>query len=443
MSPLQKNRSRRATSKASRAPFPVVERVRSPGGPRLLLVPLEHAHTAAIAVHVRVGSRYERAHQNGISHFLEHMLHRGTPSHPSAHEQALAFERLGGTLSASTTVDHGVLGVSVPPENVEPALELLAEVCRAPVLDAIEVERGIVREEILEGLDARGRHVAPDDLLRAASFPSHALGRPIAGTLATLKSFDERSLRRHHREHYTAELVVTVAGRFDRRSVTRTVERTFRLPKGRAPRIARPRGLAGPRISFVRESASQTSLRLGFRGPGEYDRDEPAVELLLRVLDDGTSTRLYHRLCDERGLCYDVSALFEAYEDVGLFDFAAECSHERAVVVLSEILSVVRDLRETPPRREELDKARERHKFQLAALQDSAAELAAFYGIGELTGFFRSPEERIARLERVSAEAVRAVASRLFQPRAFAAVVVGDVTASQRRNLGRALETLG
>jgi predicted Zn-dependent peptidase len=416
--------------------------VRSAGGPRLVLVPLQHAHTAAIAVHVRVGSRFERAAENGISHFLEHMLHRGTPSHPSAHEQALAFERLGGTLAASTTVDHGMLGVSVPPENVEPALELLAEVCRSPVLDAIDVERGIVREEILEGLDARGRRVSPDDLLREASFPGHALGRPIAGTLATLESFDDRSLRRHHRAHYTAELVVTVAGHFDRRTVSRTVERSFRLPRGRAPRAIGPRPLVGPRFSFVRESSSQTSLRLGFRAPGERDADEAAVELLLRVLDDGTSTRLYHRICDERGLCYDVSALFEAYEDVGLFDFAAECSHERAVVVLSEMLAVVRDLRETGPRREELDKARERHRFQLAALQDSAADLAAFYGIGELTGFHRSPEARIARFERVSAEDVRAVAKRIFQPRALAAVVVGDVSAAQRRALGRALENL-
>ncbi|HEX6274852.1 MAG TPA: pitrilysin family protein [Polyangiaceae bacterium] len=416
--------------------------MRSPGGPRLVLVPLPHVHTAAIAVHVRVGSRFERAAENGISHFLEHMLHRGTPRHPSAHEQALAFERLGGTLSASTTVDHGMLGVSVPPENVEVALELLAEVCRSPVLDAIEVERGIVREEILEGLDARGRRVSPDDLLREASFPAHPLGRPIAGTLATLARFDERSLRRHHRAHYTTELVVTVAGNFDRRGVTRTALRAFRLPAGRTPRALSPRSLAGPRLSFVRESSSQTSLRLGFRAPGERDRDEPAVELMLRVLDDGTSTRLYHRLCDERGLCYDVSALFEAYEDVGLFDFAAECSHERAVVVLSEILAVVRDLRETGPRREELDKARERHRFQLAALQDSASDLAGFYGIGELTGVLRSPEERIARLERVSAEDVRAAAARVFQPRTLAAVVVGDVTASQRRALGRALDGL-
>jgi predicted Zn-dependent peptidase len=162
----------------------------------------------------------------------------------------------------------------------------------------------------------------------------------------------------------------------------------------------------------------------------------------LRVLDDGTSTRLYHRLCDERGLCYDVSALFEAYEDVGLFDFAAECSHDRAVVVLSEILSLVRELRETGPRREELEKARERHRFQLSAMQDSSAELATFYGLGELTGFQRSPEERIARLQGVSAEEVKSVARRLFQPRALAAVVVGEVTPSQKRGFVRAVESL-
>jgi predicted Zn-dependent peptidase len=438
---LARNR-RLPTTRSTRPAYAAVERIRPPGAPRLVLIPVPHAHVATVVVHVRVGSRYERSAENGISHFLEHMLHRGTPRHPSAHEQALAFERLGGTLSASTTVDHGVLGVSVPPANVEAALELLAEVCREPVLDAIDVERGIVREEILEGLDARGRRVAPDDLLREACFPSHALGRPVAGTLATLKRFDERSLRRHHRAHYTADVVVTVSGRFDRRSVTRTVARFFRLPRGTRERAVRPRPLGGPRLSFVSESSSQTSLRIGFRAPGERDRAEPAAELLLRVLDDGTSTRLYHRLCDERGLCYDVSALFEAYEDVGLFDFAAECSHERAVVVLSEIVSLVRDLRENGPRREELDKARERHRFQLAAMQDSSADLAGFYGLGELTGFLRSPEQRIERLERTTADAVRRAAKRLFQPREMALVVVGEATASQRRGFVRALEGL-
>src|SRR5215831_14832289 len=137
-----------------------------PGGPRLVLVPMPEARTVAVCVHLHVGSRYETKKDNGICHFLEHMLHRGTAQHPSAHEQALAFERLGATLSAATYADHGVLSVSIPPASVEPVLELLAEVCRAPLFDAIDVERGIVREEILESLDAHGRCTAPDDLLR-------------------------------------------------------------------------------------------------------------------------------------------------------------------------------------------------------------------------------------------------------------------------------------
>src|SRR6201999_1165482 len=130
---------------------------------------------------------------------------------PSAHAQALAFERLGATLSAATYADHGVLSAAVPPANVEPVLELLAEVCRAPIFDASDVERGIVGEEILESLDAHGRRTAPDDLLREVVFPRHPLGFPITGSLKTLASFDRKALERCHLRHYTSDSVVTVA----------------------------------------------------------------------------------------------------------------------------------------------------------------------------------------------------------------------------------------
>jgi predicted Zn-dependent peptidase len=238
------------------------------------------------------------------------------------------------------------------------ALELLADVCKDPVFDAIETERGIVREEILETLDARGRRVGPDDLLRELVFPNHPLGLPIAGELATLKRFDRRALARHHRRYYTAGLVVTVAGNFAAGDVVRTVREHFRLPPGQQPASRPPPRLRGPKLRHVRDSSSQTALRLGFRGPGQRDRDEPAAELLLRVIDDGTSTRLYHRICDERGLCYDVSALFEAYADAGLLDIAADCSHDHTLEVATEILKMARELREQGPSAAEVEKAR-------------------------------------------------------------------------------------
>jgi predicted Zn-dependent peptidase len=367
--------------------------------------------SAAVSIHVRVGSRYETSRDNGISHFLEHMLHRGTTTHPSAHEQALAFERLGGTLGASTYVDHGVLAVSVPPAEICPALELLADVCRRPVFDAIETERGIVREEILETLDSRGRRVGPDT--------------------------------RHHRRYYTSSLVVTVAGNFSSADVSRTVRERFRLPRGTGPKSAPPARLRGPKLQHVRDSSSQTAIRLGFRGPGERDRHEPAVELLLRVIDDGTSTRLYHRICDERGLCYDVSALFEPYEDCGLLDIAADCSHENTVEVVTEILAMLRELREKGPEPDELAKARTRLAWHLDAMQDSPGDLAAFYGFGELTGLDRTPSERLGRMQRLTPGDVRAAARRLFLPEALGLVTVGDLPRSERRKLERAVAEFG
>jgi predicted Zn-dependent peptidase len=389
-----------------------------------------------------VGSRYERAANNGISHFLEHMLHRGTRSHPSAHAQALAFERLGGTLGASTYVDHGVLAVSVPPDAVLEVLELLAEICRAPIFDAIEVERGIVREEILESMDAKGRKIGPDDLLREAAFPGHALGYPITGTLDTLARFDRNGLRRHHAEHYTTDLVVSVAGRFATRGLLAHVARTFDLPRGKPPKARAPRPLRGPVIRHVRDASSQTALRLAFRAPGARDADEAATELLLRVIDDGTSTRLYHRVCDERGLCYDVSALYESYEDAGLLDFAAECSHENTAAVLEEIFAIARDLAERGPTADELEKARARHRFQLDAMLDSPSDLGAFYGFGELARLARTPADRVRELDRVTPLAVRRAAARLFRADRMALLTVGETSTTVRRRIDRAVATL-
>jgi predicted Zn-dependent peptidase len=419
-----------------------VTRHRLPNGLRVLLVPLPHARSAAVSVHVRVGSRYESAAKNGISHFLEHMLHRGTSSHPSAHAQALAFERLGGTLGASTYVDHGVLAVSVPPDAVLEVVGLLAEVCRAPIFDEIEVERGIVREEILESLDSRGRKVGPDDLLREAAFPGHSLGYPITGTLSTLARFDRVALRRHHRAHYTTDLVVSVAGRFATRGLLAHVARSFELPRGKPPKPRAPRQLRGPAIRHVRDASSQTALRLSFRAPGTRDADEAATDLLARVIDDGTSTRLYHRVCDERGLCYDVSALYESYEDVGLLDFAAECSHENTPLVLEEIFTIARDLRAHGPTPEELEKARARHRFQFDAMLDSPSDLGAFYGFSELARLARTPEARVRELDRVTAQAVRRAAARLFRADRLALLTVGETSAAVRRRIDRAVATL-
>jgi predicted Zn-dependent peptidase len=409
-------------------------------GLRVSAVRMPHVRRSVIDVHTRIGSRFESAAQNGISHFLEHMLHRGTARYPSAHAQALAFEALGGALSAMTYVDHGAISLATPPENLTELLEILAEVLLQPIFTGLDVEKGIVREEILESLDEDGRSVDADHLLRALAFPKHPLGFPITGSLGTLDSFDVPLLREYHAARYVAESsVVTIAGPLDPELTLKQIARVFdALPHGAEPAAAAPAPQTGLNFSHIKYTGSQAAIRVGFRAPGEHDPDEPATELLLRVLDDGMATRLYERLCDERGLCYDVSASYEAYADAGLFDVAADAAPERAEEVMHEIFAVLRALRDEGPSESELEKAKKRFAWQLAEQDDDPAALSSFYGLGELTGVARTPQERRALLEGTSRADVQRAAARLFSRDALNVLIVGSLGAKVRDRLERA-----
>ena len=409
-------------------------------GLRVSAVRMPYVRRSVIDVHTRIGSRFESSAQNGISHFLEHMLHRGTARFPSAHAQALAFEALGGALSAMTYVDHGAISLAGPPENLGELLQILAEVMLQPIFTGLDVEKGIVREEILESLDEDGRSVDADHLLRALAFPDHPLGYPITGSLSTLDSFDIPLLHQHHAARYVAEgSVVTIAGPLDPEATIAQIAAAFAaLPHGSEPLAVAPAEQTALRFSHVKYTGSQAAVRVGFRAPGEHDPDEPATELLLRVLDDGMATRLYERLCDERGLCYDVSASYEAYTDAGLFDVAAESAPERAEDVMQEIFGVLRALRDEGPSESELSKAKKRFTWQLAEQDDDPGALSSFYGLGELTGVARTPAERKQLLDATTLADVRRAAARLFSRDSLNVLIVGPVGAKVRDRLERA-----
>jgi predicted Zn-dependent peptidase len=184
------------------------------------------------------------------------------------------------------------------------------------------------------------------------------------------------------------------------------------------------------RVKFIRSASSQTALRVGFRGAGIGDDNEPASEVLLRILDDGNSTRLYTRLCDERGLAYDVAAGYEASDDVGLLDIGSDTTHDQADTVLCEILDVVRSLRDEGPTLPELEKAKARHGWSLEEMLDNPGEAADFLADCTLRGYAKDFTERRAQIEAVTGAAVRDTAQRLFLPGRLNAVIVGP---GQRR----------
>jgi predicted Zn-dependent peptidase len=403
-------------------------------GLRVVVAPLPQLHRVHVALWARVGSRFETREENGISHFLEHMIYRGTHRVPSAHAVNVAFERLGGSLFASTQVDHGIFSLTLPPESLDDASGLFGEVVSQPAFLDIDIERGIVLEEILEDLDDEGRQVDADNLSRELIYRDHPLGFTITGSESHVRSFDEAALRAWHARHYTTSNTVLVfAGPVDPDRAFRLAERDFgALPRGarttsESPRHAQRRA----RFQIVDNVSSQTELRVCFRAFAEGHPLRPALDVLMRVVDDGMSTRLYHRLCDARGLCYDVSAAYDCYEDDGIVDVAAGVQHKRAAAVTREVLTMFEELAREGPTAEELEKARRRIAWDASALSDSAEETGAFYAAGVLFDRFLTPDEHVAELVAVRAEDVREAARELARPERLNVVAVGLVGADE------------
>ena len=404
------------------------QRVTLGNGLRLIALSMPHVHRSVIEAQIRIGSRFETPETNGVSHFLEHMLYRGTPNHPTAHDQALAFESLGGTLQAATAKDFGSLQIALPPDQFDAVLPLLREVYAEPTFTGIDIERGIIHEEILETLDEAGNLVDADDLLADLMFPGHPLGFPITGSPDHVARFGTDLLRQHHDRFYVGSATTIVAaGPFDPEAVLRRLESLFAtLPAGAPVATEPPPPGQQAAFRFVEHAASQTGLRVGFRAPSFVDPREPATQLLVRLLDDGLSTRLYEHICDRKGLCYDVAAGYEAYEDVGLVDLSAESANERAAEVLEELFVVVNDLRDGGPTESELDKAKQRHGWQLEQILDDPEEVASHFALTELTGTEKDPEARREQILSVTRDQVIRAASEVFSPERLNVVAVGS-----------------
>jgi predicted Zn-dependent peptidase len=418
---------------------PIVSRHVLDSGLRVITIEMPTVRTAVVELVSEAGSCFDADGHPGVSHFLEHMLYRGTPSHPGPHELALAFERKGGLLEAATYIDHGSVALSIPPENIVSALPTFCEVIRSPILQGMDVERAIVREEILQTLDEAGRLVEPDDIGRVLCFGQHPLGHPITGTLEALERFDEPTLRSHHDRMYVgAASVICVAGAIDRVAVVDALSRALHgLPEGSRPTVLPPNRPQGPLYTFVKYSDSQTHLRIIFRAPGSRDPREPAVEMLLRLIDDGMSTRLYHRICNTLGLCYDVSAYYEAWSDVGVVEFAGDCAHEQVASLGGELFDLIRRLRDEGPTEEEVEAARQRVVWQHRELLDDPAELTGYYGYAELKEVTFEPMDRAAELAAVDIPRLRAVARELFTRENLAVVCVGEPKKRMREKLER------
>jgi len=421
---------------------PVVETTTLDNGLAVTTVALPHLHTAVCALFVKVGARFETREDNGLSHFVEHMLFRGTERYPTSLALNTAVERLGSTLHAETGRDYSLFQLALEPAHVPAAIELLGELLSRPRFSDIELERELVLEEINEDYDEQGVEINADDIARGLVFEDHPLGQRIIGPRTNVERFSQRDVQRHFGAFYGARNAnLCIAGPVEHGRVVEHAARALAaMPAGARVEVpAAPPAVTGPRLHHVRDAGSQTSLSVVFRAIPELDPAYVALVALLRVLDDGMSTRLHYTLADQKGLAYSIHAAIEPLADAALFEITGATANAKVPSLIKELLALLDGLRKGQVTEDELAKARVRYRYETLASIDDAAAMAGWFGGTAL--YYRPPalSERLAQMEQVSVEDVVRVASQVLSPHHLALAAVGSLS---RARLGELRQTV-
>ena len=381
-------------------------------GMRVLTDPMDSVETVSLGVWVDVGTRHEPAPINGVAHLLEHMAFKGTERR-SALDIAAEIEAVGGHLNAYTSREHTAYYAKVLKEDVELAVDILADILQHSVFDGneLERERTVILQEIGQAIDT------PDDLIfdlfQERAFPDQAMGRPVLGRSEIIRRIDRDSVAHYMRRNYAAPgMLLTAAGNVEHEKMVALARRAFgELSRERVARSDPARYVGGD----LREARAleQVHVVLGFPGFPFGDSDYYAASVVSSALGGGMSSRLFQEIREKRGLVYAIYAFTHAYSDGGLFGIYAGTGEEEVEELIPVLCEEIRKLADglAPA---ELERARAQLKAGLlmslesttARCEQQAAHMLVFgrpLDLGEM----------VARIDAVDAEAVRRVARRL------------------------------
>ncbi len=309
-----------------------------PNGLRVATAEMPHMSSVCVGLWAAVGGRHETARLNGVAHFLEHLLFKGTKRR-SARRISGEIESLGGYLDAFTAEDHTCYFAKAEAGRLAQVGDVLSDIYQHSKLPAAEVERerGVIREEILMYQDQPAQ--VAEELLAAAMWPKHPLGRPLAGTLDSVSSLRRDELLSFWQSAYGARsTVLAVAGRITHEEVMTQVAPTLLdMPKGRAPRFSRWQSkTAQPRGIVDRREVEQVQLVLGFQAAGRRDPARFPIRVLNALLGEKADSRLFQSLRERRGLCYSVQSEVSVLDETGLLTISLglDAKHLRAALGL-------------------------------------------------------------------------------------------------------------
>lgn len=399
-----------------------------PNGTRVITSAMPHVESVSVGIWTAVGGRHERAAESGLSHFLEHMVFKGT-ARRSARQISQAVEGRGGYLNAFTQQENTCYYARVPAEALGLALDVLADMATAPRLapDDVERERTVILEELAMYRDQPDAHVF--DLASDALWSRHPLGRPLIGTKATLTAVTRESLDAFRSRHYTAGATVfAAAGKLDHDAFVAKVRAyaeqlpALPPPRFRSATAATPQR---PLVSELRE-IEQVHLVAAFRAFGRHDPRRHALRLLNVVLGENMSSRLFQSLRERRGLAYSIASSLQLHADTGALLVGAGFESARATKAAALCVDELRRLCDRPVGRAEFERARDYVLGQLRLGLETPESQMTWLGETLLGyGRFVHPDETEAGCRAATPHDVQSLAQGLFgEGRATVAAIV-------------------
>jgi predicted Zn-dependent peptidase len=408
-----------------------VQTTRLANGLTILTEHMPGLRSVSLGIWVRRGSRHETPALNGISHFIEHALFKGT-ARRSARQIATESDRLGGQLDAYTSHEITGFALKVVDTALPQAFDLIADMLANPRFDPDDLtrEQGVIIEEMKMIGDT------PDELLNelfhAAYFPGHSLGRPIEGTEETVSSFDRAITSSFHSVAYSPRnLVVAAAGNVTHAELADLAAKTFGDGSNQtedAEANAFSPEIAAPILIERKNELEQAHLMIASPWPAAKSADRYAASMLATVIGGGTSSRLWQSIREERGLAYSIGAGGNTYTDIGMFTIYAGTSPAHLDQVLDLSLQELRRVVQEPIDRDELQLAKEQSLASvLLSLESSSSRVGALARQEIIHGRRISPDEIIKSIEAVTPEDAQRVAQKCFTSPTLALGALGNL----------------
>jgi predicted Zn-dependent peptidase len=365
-----------------------------------------------------VGSRFEEDRLGGVSHFVEHLLFKGTRRRPTAKEIAEAIEGVGGIMNASTDKELTLYWTRVPAERIELAIDVLSDIVSDSQMEPgdIERERMVILEELKMYLDQPQDYV--HSLFEQIMWPDHPLGRDIIGTVESVSQTTRDDILAYLRGHYRLpNLVVGLSGAFDEESCARMIESRLVLPEtaNGARHAAAPRPLEKPTALLHKKDTEQAHVCLGTRAFSYFDPDRYALNLLTTILGEGMSSRLFLEIRENRGLAYDVHCYSSQQRDSGYFGVYMGVDPKKTEEAIDAVLHELRKIVEEPVPESELTKVREFTKGSMRLSLESTNSIAIWLSRQELLmERVKTVDEVVALYDAVTVEDLQRVARRVI-----------------------------